>query len=441
MKKILFLSVMLMGTVAAKAQLMVNSSGNVGIGANASNVYSLNVRSDVNQRILEIVNNRPSGVNYGIYTTLSQSDNNAGSYGIRTNSYAKGSGGHSYGLYSFASSKANGYSIAVFGKGDNVTSINPGNCYGVIGTIGASCSGYGVGVFGSNNGGWGITLDKKYAGYFAGPVKVQGDLTVTGTINGIVLSPSSSPSPGNMVSQEEETNRMELTSLLCGLSTSTYYVDMPQSKVASLQSATLEERTNADITGVRDENEEESDEDAIYKEYKDEVSKLEAQVYSKKHYGLSVEQLETTFPDLVYENEDGSKCINYMEMVPILVQAINELKAEIMTLKGNASAETKSQTTAMSGTVEDVTILSLGQNKPNPFGKATSIAVSVPEDVRTAFLYVYNLNGNKVAQVDISARGTSSVTLSASNLSDGMYLYSLIVDGKVVETRRMIVEK
>lgn len=35
MKKILFLSVMLMGTVAAKAQLMVNSSGNVGIGANA----------------------------------------------------------------------------------------------------------------------------------------------------------------------------------------------------------------------------------------------------------------------------------------------------------------------------------------------------------------------------------------------------------------------
>ena len=44
-------------------------------------------------------------------------------------------------------------------------------------------------------------------------------------------------------------------------------------------------------------------------------------------------------------------------------------------------------------------------------------------------------------QVNLTARGRQTVQLNATSLADGMYLYSLIADGKVVETRRMIVEK
>ena len=170
---------------------------------------------------------------------------------------------------------------------------------------------------------------------------------------------------------------------------------------------------------------------------------MEQQVLSKQHYGLNAEQLAESFPDLVYENEDGSKSINYVEMVPILVQAINELTAKVAVLEGNETTSKRAipSATGINTTNEAVTLLSLGQNKPNPFGETTSIAVSVPEDVQTAFLYVYNLNGSKVAQVDIPARGYTSVTLSAATLSEGMYLYSLVADGKIVQTRRMIVEK
>jgi len=67
--------------------------------------------------------------------------------------------------------------------------------------------------------------------------------------------------------------------------------------------------------------------------------------------------------------------------------------------------------------------------------------VSVPESVQYAFVYVYDLQGKKVQQVDITARGKQTVKVDAANLAEGMYLYSLIADGKVVETRRMIVEK
>ena len=67
--------------------------------------------------------------------------------------------------------------------------------------------------------------------------------------------------------------------------------------------------------------------------------------------------------------------------------------------------------------------------------------MSIPDDVKSAFIYVYDLTGKKLQQIDITARGKQTVTINASAFTDGMYLYSLIADGMVVETRRMIVEK
>ena len=167
------------------------------------------------------------------------------------------------------------------------------------------------------------------------------------------------------------------------------------------------------------------------------------QVFAKQHYGFSAEQLEEVFPDLVYENEFGTKSINYMEMVPILVQAIKELKGEIEELRARGDEGTKkaTQTSSEGDSAEKLLLLSLGQNKPNPFSNTTTIEVCIPEDVQKAFIYVYDLQGKKVEQVDITARGKQNIQLTSAQLTDGMYLYSLIADGKVVETRRMIVEK
>ena len=185
-----------------------------------------------------------------------------------------------------------------------------------------------------------------------------------------------------------------------------------------------------------------SDSPEVVKEEELPLSFVEKQVLTKRHFTLDAEQVEKLFPDLVYENEDGSKSINYVEMVPILVQAIGELKSEINELKGNGSArKISAKTTGINDVDGSVDVLALGQNKPNPFGTSTEIEVSVPESVQSAFVYVYDLQGKKVQQVDITARGKQTVELNAIGLSDGMYLYSLIADGKVVETRRMIVEK
>lgn len=306
-----------------------------------------------------------------------------------------------------------------------------GMCYGVVGSIPSYNLSpmipltYGAAIYGTNYNSL-LSLDDVYAGYFDGHVKISGNLQVTGYLNGLVLSnpfPSRQGRDSNSFSERITEN---LSQLLSSLKVGTFYLETPKTDAPILDAKTLEPASPE-----------------LIEEYNLRQQRIDRGNSGRLHYGITADQLEETFPDLVYENEDGTKSINYVEMVPILVQVINEMGAKIEALENGETNAKRAipSATDINSADENVTLLSLGQNKPNPFGETTSIAVSIPADVQTAFLYVYNLNGSKVAQVDIPARGKTSITLSAATLSEGMFLYSLVADGKIVQTRRMIVEK
>ncbi len=87
--------------------------------------------------------------------------------------------------------------------------------------------------------------------------------------------------------------------------------------------------------------------------------------------------------------------------------------------------------------MEEVTA-TLYQNVPNPFNQSTEIKFYIPENSRNAQLCIYNLQGVQIKQVMIREHGESSYLLSASELTAGIYLYALIVDGKEVDIKRMI---
>ena len=87
---------------------------------------------------------------------------------------------------------------------------------------------------------------------------------------------------------------------------------------------------------------------------------------------------------------------------------------------------------------EVVVKASVSQNTPNPFSESTTIQYALPNDVVTALLCVYDLNGKQLIQKKLTDRGYASVTLHGGELPAGMYLYSLIADGKVIDTKRMI---
>lgn len=80
----------------------------------------------------------------------------------------------------------------------------------------------------------------------------------------------------------------------------------------------------------------------------------------------------------------------------------------------------------------------LFQNVPNPFYAKTEIKYFVPDEVQEAFLFISNMQGALIKTINVYNRGNASVTINGTELKAGMYLYSLVADGKEVDTKRMI---
>jgi hypothetical protein len=93
---------------------------------------------------------------------------------------------------------------------------------------------------------------------------------------------------------------------------------------------------------------------------------------------------------------------------------------------------------------DDVTTpveFSLSQNYPNPFNPSTLITYSIAEPGEV-LLSVYDVTGRKVATL-VSQHmnaGTHTVTLNASNLASGVYMYR-IQSGTFIKTLKMTLIK
>lgn len=79
----------------------------------------------------------------------------------------------------------------------------------------------------------------------------------------------------------------------------------------------------------------------------------------------------------------------------------------------------------------------LYQNAPNPFSEGTTIKYFVPDNADAQIVF-YDMFGNQLKIFKIAEKGMGQLNIDASNLSAGMYSYSLLVNEKIVDTKKMI---
>ena len=77
---------------------------------------------------------------------------------------------------------------------------------------------------------------------------------------------------------------------------------------------------------------------------------------------------------------------------------------------------------------------SLAQNEPNPFDNSTSISYSLPENSQVAMLRITGIDGSVVETMPLPVIRNGQVRIDAARYWEGIYFYSLVVDGRVVET-------
>jgi hypothetical protein len=81
----------------------------------------------------------------------------------------------------------------------------------------------------------------------------------------------------------------------------------------------------------------------------------------------------------------------------------------------------------------------LEQNFPNPFHENTTIKYYLPSSTRTASITITDLNGVQLKTFDLSGgKGFGQVLISGGAFAAGTYIYTLTVNGKVVDSKRMV---
>ncbi|HBX52885.1 MAG TPA: secretion protein Por, partial [Bacteroidales bacterium] len=71
----------------------------------------------------------------------------------------------------------------------------------------------------------------------------------------------------------------------------------------------------------------------------------------------------------------------------------------------------------------------------------TVIEYYISENTANASIMIFDLNGKLLKTNNITGSGKGSITIFGNELSQGMYLYSLVINGEERDTKRMILSE
>jgi len=83
----------------------------------------------------------------------------------------------------------------------------------------------------------------------------------------------------------------------------------------------------------------------------------------------------------------------------------------------------------------------LKQNQPNPFSSNTLIKYHIPTDANKAVINIFDSNTQIIHSERIAQTGVGEIQIKAGTIPAGMYSYSLVVNGQVSDTKRMVIVK
>ena len=371
------------GTLSANAQLEVLSDGTIYMKGDS--VYG---RTCVN--IGNKLSNMTS-LDYAYYYT-----------GLRSFAYNPAHTGHTIGLFGEAKmfNPSTQYSdIGVWGVGGGAYE---GRNIGVAATLHSNIGG--AGLYATNQDNAFFSLSGNFSGYFYGPVHIEG--IVYSTVGFYNVSDMRLKHDIIALADKEREKGSTLNNLM-GLEVLEYGVCTPRQKAI----ATMP--------------------DSMHPTGKDPNIDI-------RHYGVSAQELQKLYPDLVMEGEDGYLSVNYSGLVPLLLRSIQELKHALDDIKENSDARKESNMTAVNTAMASGNVLY--QNTPNPFKEQTTIRFSLADDTQSASICIFDMTGKMLKNLPVST-GDTSVSLNGWELGEGMFLYTLIVNGKEIDTRRMIITK
>jgi hypothetical protein len=174
----------------------------------------------------------------------------------------------------------------------------------------------------------------------------------------------------------------------------------------------------------------------------------------EKQLGLIAQELEKVFPEMVKDmpadertGRDGKKTITpgfkavqYQGLIALLISGIQEQQRMIEDVQTRLAVSDNN--TGNANSINQINSAANGfamdQNIPNPFNNETVIKYTLTGQSKTATLNVYDLSGKQLASFPLEI-SSSSITITSEKLAAGIYIYSIVADGKIMDSKRMVV--
>ena len=199
------------------------------------------------------------------------------------------------------------------------------------------------------------------------------------------------------------------------------------------------------------------------------------------HSGFVAQEVEQAGKDVGFEssivsspdNSDNPYGLGYEEFVVPLVKAVQELSEitdSLTTVKTQQDSTIKAQNLriadienqlnklistvnacctarpkSLEGEVGQINVdlnnlqtIVLAQNAPNPFAEQTTINYFLPDNAGKAQMLFYDVQGMLIQSVDLIQKGKGALNVFANDLTNGIYTYTLVVDGKIMDSKKMV---
>ncbi len=182
--------------------------------------------------------------------------------------------------------------------------------------------------------------------------------------------------------------------------------------------------------------------------------------------GFIAQEVQDVFPGAVgYDAGIDRYNLDYTYFIPYLTRTIQEQEAQIQeqderigtlemriaeleqALEALLPEESAPKAPSKSGAASRETAAEAGgavlyQNNPNPFRENTTISYWLPENVRTAKILLHASSGSFVKEYALPPRsGQGQVVVEGHTLRPGMYAYSLVIDDRMVDTKRLVMTR
>jgi hypothetical protein len=157
---------------------------------------------------------------------------------------------------------------------------------------------------------------------------------------------------------------------------------------------------------------------------------------SPRQMGLLAQAVERVVPEVVSTTSTGLKTIAYSNLVGLLIEAMKQEDKRVTILQHKLD----SCFTVSAGEIENTNEQArLYQCNVGSVNQKNSIQCYVPAKSGSASLLLFDMNGALKKTISVNGKEDQFVTLQQGELGAGMYYYTLVIDGKEIDTKKIII--